>query len=168
MKRAYAASKYAKPYERYCRETYPDEASQILKKAEAYYLDFLKDLPDLGENMMAKNMLDWFTILAFYEASGHRMDGEALLAIKRRAVGRLKFLGAFIDGNRLFSSRRLSHCEARQRAWVYGASALPLQDRSLSGRAHARAAHPHPDRSARRQLLRLLVRRRSKPCAGSV
>lgn len=100
MKRAYAASKYAKPYERYCRETYPDEASQILKKAEAYYLDFLKDLPDLGENMMAKNMLDWFTILAFYEASGHRMDGEALLAIKRRAVGRLKFLGAFIDGNR--------------------------------------------------------------------
>ena len=28
--------------------------------------------------MMAKNMLDWFTIIAFYEASGHRMDGEVL------------------------------------------------------------------------------------------
>lgn len=47
-----------------------------------------------------KDMLDWFTILAFYEASGHRMDGEALLEIKRRAVERLKFLGAFVDGNR--------------------------------------------------------------------
>lgn len=50
--------------------------------------------------MMAKNMLDWFTILAFYEASGHRMDGETLLTIKRRAVDRMKFLGKLVDGNR--------------------------------------------------------------------
>lgn len=49
---------------------------------------------------MAKNMLDWFTILAFYEASGHRMDGEALLEIKRRAVERMRFLGKLVDGNR--------------------------------------------------------------------
>ena len=100
MKRAYAASKYAKPCERYCRETYPEEAEQICRKAEAYYLDFMQDMPDLGENMMAKNMLDWFTILAFYEASGHRMDGETLLEIKRRAVERLKFLGKLVDGNK--------------------------------------------------------------------
>lgn len=100
MKRAYAASKYAKPCERYCRETYPEEAEQICRKAEAYYLGFMQDMPDLGENMMAKNMLDWFTILAFYEASGHRMDGETLLEIKRRAVERLKFLGKLVDGNK--------------------------------------------------------------------
>ena len=100
MKRAYAASKYAKPCERYCRETYPEEAEQICRKAEAYYLDFMQDMPDLGENMMAKNMLDWFTILAFYEASGHRMDRETLLEIKRRAVERLKFLGKLVDGNK--------------------------------------------------------------------
>lgn len=100
MKRAYAKSKYAKPCERYCREAYPEETGQIFEKAEAYYLEFMKDMPDLGENMMAKNMLAWFTILAFYEASGHRMDSEALLEIKRRAVERLKFLGAFVDGNR--------------------------------------------------------------------
>ncbi len=78
MKRAYRTSQYAKPGEQYCRETYPDEAASILQKAEEYYLVFLKDMPDLGKNMMAKNMLDWFTILAFYEASGHRMDGELL------------------------------------------------------------------------------------------
>ena len=100
MKRAYASSKYAKPCERYCREKYPEEAEQIFRKAEAYYLDFMKDMPDLGENMMAKNMLDWFTILAFYEASGHRMDGETLLEIKHRAVERLKFLGNLVDGNK--------------------------------------------------------------------
>lgn len=69
MKRAYAGSQYAKPCERYCRETYPAEAEQIFRKAEEYYRAFLQDIPDLGENMMAKNMLDWFTILAFYEAA---------------------------------------------------------------------------------------------------
>ena len=100
MKRAYRRSQYAKPCDQYCRETYPDEAASILQKAEEYYLVFLKDMPDLGKNMMVKNMLDWFTILAFYEASGHRMDGETPLAIKCRAVDRMKFLGKLIDGNR--------------------------------------------------------------------
>ena len=91
MKRAYRTSQYAKPCEQYCRETYPDEAASILQKAEEYYLVFLKDMPDLGKTMMAKNMLDWFTILAFY---------ETLLTIKRRAVDRMKFLGKLVDGNR--------------------------------------------------------------------
>ena len=100
MKRAYSRSKYAKPCERYCREVYPGEADAIFRRAEEQYRALMKDMPDLGENMMAKNMLDWFTILAFYEASDHRMDGETLLAIKRRAVDRLKFLGKLVDGNR--------------------------------------------------------------------
>lgn len=100
MKRAYSRSKYAKPCERYCREAYPGEADAIFQRAEEQYRAFMKDMPNLGKNMMAKNMLDWFTILAFYEASDHRMDGETLLAIKRRAVDRLKFLGKLVDGNR--------------------------------------------------------------------
>lgn len=99
MKRVYAKSAYAKPYERYCMEHYPDEAAGILKKAEEYNLEFMKDMPDLGENMLAKNMLDWFTILSFYEASDHRIDGEALLAIKRGSVERMKFLGKLVNGN---------------------------------------------------------------------
>lgn len=100
MKRAYAASQYAKPYEQYCREQFPAEAEEIFAKAEKWYGRFMQQMPDLGENMMAKNMLDWFTILAFYEASGHRLDGEALLTIKRRAVDKMKFLGRIVDGNR--------------------------------------------------------------------
>ena len=99
MKRAYMGSQYAKPYERYCRELYPDEAEQIFVKSEEYYLEFMKSMPDLGENMMAKNMLDWFTIISFYEASGRRLDGEALLEIKRRMTDKMKFLGRFVDGN---------------------------------------------------------------------
>lgn len=100
MKRAYAASKYTKPCEAYCRKHYPDEAEAILRRAEDYYRDFMRDMPDLGENMMAENMLDWFTILAFYEASDRRMDGETLLEIKRLAVERLRFLGRLVDGNK--------------------------------------------------------------------
>ena len=100
MKRAYAASQYAEPYGRYCRENFPGEAEQIIQRAEAYYREFMKDTPDLGRNMMARNMLDWFTILSFYEASGRRLDGEALLTIKRRALERLKFVGKIVDGNR--------------------------------------------------------------------
>ena len=76
MKRAYYKSKYAKPYEEYCREIYKDRAGKIFSDAEKYYLEFMKDMPDLGENMMAVNMLDWFTILSFYEASGRELDGD--------------------------------------------------------------------------------------------
>lgn len=91
MKRAYAASKYAKPYEQYCRELYQEQAEEIFRKAEESYKDLVKnDMPDLGENMMAANMLDWFTIVSFYEASGHKLDGEALLTIKHRAVDRMQ------------------------------------------------------------------------------
>ena len=101
MKRAYAASQYAKPYEQYCKEYFPDQAWDIFQKAEAYYKSFLKnDMPDLGENMMAKNMLDWFTILSFYEASDHKLDGEALLTIKRRSVDKLQFVAKLVNGNK--------------------------------------------------------------------
>lgn len=100
-KRAYTASQYAKPYEQYCRELYPAQAEEIFRKAEEHYKELVKnDMPDLGENMMATNMLDWFTIVSFYEASGHKLDGEALLTIKRRAVDKMKFLGKFVNGNK--------------------------------------------------------------------
>lgn len=43
--------------------------------------------------MMAANMYDWFTIISFYEASDHRLDGEVLLTIKRESTEKMKFLG---------------------------------------------------------------------------
>ena len=86
MKRVYAVSKYGKPYEQYCRELYPERAEEIFHKAEEYYKGLVEnDMPDLGENMMAANMLDWFTIVSFYEASDHKLDGDSLLPIKHRA-----------------------------------------------------------------------------------
>ena len=58
MKRAYAVSQYGKCYEQYCKEYLPQQAKEIFDKAEQYYKEFVKnDMPDLGENLMAKNML---------------------------------------------------------------------------------------------------------------
>ena len=71
-KRAYAESVYGKLYEQYCKEHFPDTAQDIFEKAEHYYLEFKKEMPDLGENIMAKNMLDWYTIVSFYEEKMRR------------------------------------------------------------------------------------------------
>lgn len=101
MKRAYSVSSYAKLYKKYCKENLSSEADGIFKKADEYYREFMrKDMPDLGKNMMATNMYDWFTIVSFYEASGHRLDGEVLLTIKRGAAEKMKFLGKIVNGNR--------------------------------------------------------------------
>lgn len=99
-KRAYEEFIYGKLYEQYCKEHFPDTAQDIFEKAEHYYLEFKKEMPDLGENMMAKNMLDWYTIVSFYEASDHKLNGEALLAMKRADAEKMKFLGKLVDGNK--------------------------------------------------------------------
>lgn len=101
MKRAYSVSSYAKLYEKYCKENLPSEADDIFKKADEYYREFMRrDMPDLGKNMMAANMYDWFTIISFYEASDHRLDGEVLLTIKRESTEKMKFLGKIVNGNK--------------------------------------------------------------------
>ena len=101
MKWAYSVSSYAKLYEKYCKENLPSEADDIFKKADEYYREFMRrDMPDLGKNMMAANMYDWFTIISFYEASDHRLDGEVLLTIKRESTEKMKFLGKIVNGNK--------------------------------------------------------------------
>lgn len=99
-KRAYMASNYGKLYEEYCKKNLPAEADCIFQDAESYYHEFMKDMPDLGENIMAANMLDWFTILAFYEASGHRLDGPVLIRIKQDQADKMKLIGKLVNGNR--------------------------------------------------------------------
>ena len=53
-------------------------------------------MPDVGgkENMMASNMETWFSIVAFYEASDHVIDGKAFETIYEWHIDPLRFLGA--------------------------------------------------------------------------
>ena len=112
MKRCYAASGYAKPYERYCRERFPGEAERIFQRAEACYRDFAKETPDIGKNMMARNMLDWFTILHVEivvierHAREHRIDGHCAVA---GFVAKLPY-GAFL-ALRQQKRARLKHAQ---------------------------------------------------------
>lgn len=100
MKRAYAVSQYGKCYEQYCKEYLPQQAKEIFDKAEQYYKEFVKMICQIWEKPDGKNMLDWFTILSFYEASDHKLDGEVLLNIKRKAADKMRFLGKFVNGNK--------------------------------------------------------------------
>ena len=101
MKRKYPSS-WGKLFERYIDEYMPDRKTEICDRAEQEYAKLLTQMPDLGrkKNGMAANMDTWFSIVAFYEASDHVIDGKAFLIIHGWHVDKLRFLGKIIDGNR--------------------------------------------------------------------
>lgn len=58
------------------------------------YAKLREQMPDLGgrENGMAQNMETWFTIVAFYEASDHIIDGPAFRIIHDWHIDKYHFL----------------------------------------------------------------------------
>ena len=101
MKRSYPKN-WGRLFERYCDEHFPDEKNDICNKADEKYRELMRDFPDLGgkENMMAGTMNEWFLIVAFYEASDHRIDEEAFQIIHGWHIDPLRFLGNVIDANK--------------------------------------------------------------------
>lgn len=57
-----------------------DEADEIIRKANELFPVLYAKAPDLGgsENMMAYNLNMFIIAISFYEASNHRIDGEAI------------------------------------------------------------------------------------------
>ena len=95
--------RWGKHFERYCAEHFPEEAQAICAQADANYRRLVEEeMPDVGygTNGMADNMETWFSIVAFYEASGHRIDGPAFEIIHGWHIDSLRFLGKVIDANR--------------------------------------------------------------------
>ena len=91
-----------KAFIRYTKRKYPGESDRIIKKADELFPELYAKAPDIGgsENMMAYN-LDMFLIaVSFYEASDHRIDGNAIGEIAQDVYGRLKFLRLFVNLNR--------------------------------------------------------------------
>ena len=101
MKRSYPRSG-GKLFERYIDTYMPNRKKKICDRADQEYRKLLTQMPDLGgkENGMAKNMDTWFSIVAFYEASDHVIDGEAFQIIHGWRIDGLCFLGKIIDGNK--------------------------------------------------------------------
>ena len=83
MKRHSYPKRWGRLFERYCAQVLPDRKDEICERADRNYTELMKELPDdgLGENSMAASMETWFCIVAFYEANGHLINGEAFQII---------------------------------------------------------------------------------------
>ncbi|MBQ8245521.1 MAG: hypothetical protein IJZ42_00100 [Lachnospiraceae bacterium] len=87
MKRSYPKS-WGKLFERYIDERMPEQKKEICDRADKEYQKLLTQMPDLGgkKNSMAANMDTWFSIVAFYEASDHAIDGDAFQIIHQECL----------------------------------------------------------------------------------
>lgn len=87
--------------QRYLRKHFPVEAKQITARARELRPGLEAKAPDIGgkENMLADNVAMFILFISYYEASDHRMGGEAIDEIIADLYDRLKFLGAFMNSN---------------------------------------------------------------------
>lgn len=77
----YKMSKFIKKYfERYCDTYLQENTQEITAKAEVIFNDLMHKTPDMGgsDNMMASNMDLTAAFFAYYEASDHKIGGEAI------------------------------------------------------------------------------------------
>ena len=66
-----------KEFIRYTKKHYPEEAKEIIRKAEELFPVLYAKAPDIGgkENLMSYNLDLIILSASFYEASDHRIDG---------------------------------------------------------------------------------------------
>ena len=86
---------------RYLKKHYPGELDKIVKRAKESLPELKAKAPDLGgrKNTLANNMDMFLLFLSFYEASDHRMAGEAIDEIIADLYARLKFLNGIMNIN---------------------------------------------------------------------
>ena len=110
-RKAYPKS-WGRLFEKYCDAYLPGRNEEICLRADKEYKRLLNQMPDLGgkENGMAENMATWFSIVAFYEASDHVIDGKAFQIIHGWHIDSLRFLGKSLmpikTGGHISSLRR--------------------------------------------------------------
>ena len=91
-----------KEFIRYTKKHYPEEAKEIIRKAEELFPVLYAKAPDIGgkENLMSYNLDLMILSASFYEASGHRIDGEAITEMDKSIFGKYRFLRHIINVNR--------------------------------------------------------------------
>ena len=87
--------------QRYLRKHFPDERKRINAKAGQLLTELKRKAPDIGgrENSLSYNMDMFLQFIAYYEASDHRMSGEAIDEIIDDLYERMKFLRPFMNIN---------------------------------------------------------------------
>ena len=91
-----------KAIRKYLRKHFPDEMDQIIKRADAILPDLKTKAPDIGgkENPLSGNLDMFLLFLSYYEATDHRMAGEAIEEIIDDLSVQLKWLSGMMNINR--------------------------------------------------------------------
>ncbi|MBR1827894.1 MAG: L-2-amino-thiazoline-4-carboxylic acid hydrolase [Atopobiaceae bacterium] len=86
---------------KYTKKHFPDEAEAIVRKAEELFPVLYAKAPDIGgkENLMSYNLDLLILSASFYEASDHRIDGEAITQMARELFGKYRFLRHIVNVN---------------------------------------------------------------------
>ena len=89
-------------FDQYAGERYPDEAETIIRRADELFPVLRAKAPDIGgaENRMSYNLDLMILAASYYEASGHRIGGEAVDEIAERISRRYGFVRKLADLNR--------------------------------------------------------------------
>ena len=87
---------------RYVEKHYPEEADTLMVGIEKYYRQFKAECPDLGgdDNMLAGNLDMGLIAFAAYEASDHRMGGEAIDELMEMRMEMLSKYGRILNANK--------------------------------------------------------------------
>lgn len=91
-----------KAFIKYTKKHYPDEAEKIIQGAEERFPVLHAKAPDIGgrENLMSYNLDLLILSASFYEASDHRIDGEAITEMARELFGKYRFVRHIVNVNR--------------------------------------------------------------------
>ena len=90
-----------KEFIKYTKEHFPEEAEKIIKRADEIYPILHAKAPDIGgkDNMMSYNLDMFILALSFYEASDHRIDGNAITEMGNGIFEKFSFLRKIINVN---------------------------------------------------------------------
>ena len=107
--------KFYEGMQRYLKKHYPDEAKAITDKAFALFPEIERKAPDIGKekNGLYINLDLFLAVVAYYEASDHRVGGEAIDEIIDDIFSRLMKWSPFLNINNRFIQRVL-------KKYVYG------------------------------------------------
>ena len=94
-----------KAIRRYLRRHFPKEMDKISKRADAILPELKAKAPDIGgkDNSLSENLDMFLLFLSYYEASDHRMAGDAIDEIIADLYRQFKWLNGLMNINRKVS-----------------------------------------------------------------
>lgn len=115
-------------FERYIDTYLHLNPKAITEKAEVYFDKFMFEAPDMGgkDNMMASNIDLTAAFFAYYEASDHKVGGEAITTLLDWLAEDYQWVGLFTDMNKHKYVKKLYYK-------VYSSHAAKVEEHKAKG-----------------------------------